>query len=377
MKTRTFTLFRAAVIAALALVACSKEEKEPSGNDQDASGEQTKVATLLDVSPDSVAVTYEGGSQAITVTSDGAWTAVSDKDWCVPEPASGSGDGKVTLTVAAETLGKADTARITVTAGSLKATVVVTRAANPAAVTDCQGHTYPVVKIGEQYWMAENLQCTQYDTESERAGATLSTLEIGTFDPYYTDGRNATYNKLDAPPYNGSAATGLRRLIDGSCNLTPELRAKLGLLYNWAAAMGYASQEEATTQVGDYEGNRQGICPNGWHLPSQAELTALNDYVAGQDATVGVGAQLKATSGWYSDSSDGNGTDAYGFAALPAGTAYGSDVMEIGVHIRFWSSDSSESGYARTWYMEYYDDALGYSQRYKVRGNSVRCVRNQ
>lgn len=33
-------------------------------------------------------------------------------------------------------------------------------------VTDCQGSTYPIVQIGEQYWMAENLRCTQYDTES-------------------------------------------------------------------------------------------------------------------------------------------------------------------------------------------------------------------
>jgi hypothetical protein len=59
-------------------------------------------------------------------------------------------------------------------------------------VTDCQGHSYPIVKIDDQYWMGENLQCTKYDTESERPGVMLSTSSISTYAPYYTDGRNAT-----------------------------------------------------------------------------------------------------------------------------------------------------------------------------------------
>jgi uncharacterized protein (TIGR02145 family) len=81
----------------------------------------------------------------------------------------------------------------------------------------------------------------------------------------------------------------------GSCyDEKAENCKKYGRLYNWETA------KEA--------------CPKNWHLPSDAEWSTLTDFIGD-----GAGAKLKAASGW---DNNGNGTDAYGFSALPGGGGY-------------------------------------------------------
>ncbi len=228
-------------------------------------------------------------------------------------------------------------------------------------VTDCQGHSYPIVKIGDQYWLGENLQCTKYDTQSERAGAVLSTSSSSTLAPFYADSRNVTTEKSD--------------------NLTANHRRKLGLLYNWAAAVGLATAEKAEAQISSFSGRRQGICPNGWHLPTKAEWdalgVALGEVQNKYDIFLSVGKKLKATSGW---SDNGNGTDDYSFAALPAGLADGNDVFSVGTLVNFWTATPANSFNACWCSMGYNDDYLfnfgnnsGNRKRYAL---SVRCIKN-
>ncbi|MCQ2360562.1 MAG: hypothetical protein MJ009_03650 [Paludibacteraceae bacterium] len=216
-------------------------------------------------------------------------------------------------------------------------------------VTDCQGHTYPVVKIGEQYWMAENFQCTKYDTQSERAGMTLQKSSSSTNAPYYTDGRYVS--------------------TEYSENLTNEQRKHLGLRYNWAAAMGYA-ESQAKSQTGIYKGRRQGICPNGWHLPSRAEWNTLASYCGGNN---NAGGKLKSRNGWYNG---GNGTDDYGFSGLPAGGALGSSVSILGAWGSFWSSDDKSSNGAYIYDLMYKNSNLNEYSSYKYTAQSVRCLRD-
>ena len=111
----------------------------------------------------------------------------------------------------------------------------------------------------------------------------------------------------------------------------------------------------------------QGVCPNGWHLPSDAEWTTLTDFV-GSNA----GTKLKATSGWYNN---GNGSDDYGFSALPGG--YGSSdgsFYGAGYYGNWWSATESYADYA--WSRDMYYN-YGYVGRYdynKTYLYSVRCV---
>lgn len=232
--------------------------------------------------------------------------------------------------------------------------------ATEEVVVDCQGNRYPVVKIGDQYWMAENLQCTKYDTESERAGVELSTMSASngaSYDPYYTDGRNSQTS------YTG--------------DLSDEQRKHLGLLYNWAAAVGLASEAEAKAQTSEFSGDRQGICPNGWHVPTATEWDILRNFIEGYEGKgeKTAGKYLKTTSGWYLGF---NGTDSYGFAALPAGDAFGNQVLDVGQYTYYYTASPKGVDEYSVYHYSIIDyrDYLQQNYDQKNNGYSVRCVKN-
>jgi uncharacterized protein (TIGR02145 family) len=145
-----------------------------------------------------------------------------------------------------------------------------------------------------------------------------------------------------------------------------------GRLYYWNTAM--ANSASSSTNPSGI----QGICPSGWHLPSNAEWGTLMQSVNPSCSLTGncnnVGKFLKATSGWNGIS--GNGTDAYGFAALPGGRVTTSGVSEnAGNYGNWWStSEYSTNVYMRTMgYDKESVDNANYSKSYLI---SVRCVKD-
>jgi uncharacterized protein (TIGR02145 family) len=208
------------------------------------------------------------------------------------------------------------------------------------SLRDYDGNIYKTITVGNQEWMAENLKATHYADGSPiphvTGDATWAALPDNNEDTvraycWYNDDE-ATYKNL------------------------------YGALYTYAAATN-----------GDNSGSEvQGVCPTGWHLPSDAEWTALTDALGGASVAGGI---LKATSGW---NDDGNGTDDIGFAALPGGlrSSYGGSFGHAGRYGYWWSSTEYNASYAWYRYM-YYDIAEVY--RYgssKSYGFSVRCVRD-
>ncbi|MCQ2369467.1 MAG: hypothetical protein MJ007_03195 [Paludibacteraceae bacterium] len=231
--------------------------------------------------------------------------------------------------------------------------------AQNTTVKDCQGHVYPVVKIGNQYWMAENLQCTKYDTQSERAGASVFTYtdDLSRYSPYYADGRN----------YVGETTK----------NLTAENKKKLGLLYNWAAAMGYNEKQLFNGSAGDSE-RRQGICPNGWHLPSYNEFMDLIDFCDGQTIA---SVRMRTSYGWYKDTFQGknyvNGVNGYGFSALPAGDAGGKKIYDVGTTCAFWTSTPLSNHHEAYGVLLYCNSAeVTFSDAEMITAVSVRCIKD-
>lgn len=148
----------------------------------------------------------------------------------------------------------------------------------------------------------------QYGSVTDDGGRTYKTVEISYSEPYQT--------LLDNPPPQVWMAENLSYNASGSvCYDGLDINCDMyGRLYNWATAMKLSldcNSENCAQQI-DAKKHR-GICPQNWHIPTKAEWNTLLSMTGG-------GTNIKATSGWGSfNGQDGNGTDAYGFAALPGG----------------------------------------------------------
>ena len=179
------------------------------------------------------------------------------------------------------------------------------------------GQVYKTVTIGNQIWMAQNLN---YKTEF-------------------------SYCYNDSSKY---------------CD-------KYGLLYTWAAAMDSAKTGCGDGKICSPTLPARGVCPDGWHLPSKEELAALYDGVGG-------GEPLMSKTEWSSN----NGTDDYGFSVYPAGKYYPYSNLEkytsLGNYTAFWSSSEQDALSAHI--LEFMGIPSGMSPYGKGTGLSVRCVKD-
>ena len=212
-----------------------------------------------------------------------------------------------------------------------------------ATITDYDGNVYNTLEIGLQCWMKENLRTTHY------SNGTLIDLGSGT----------SSTNKYRYYPGNNSSNV-----------------ATYGYLYNWTAAMnGAASTNSNPSGV-------QGVCPTGWHVPSDAEWTQLINYVSSQSqymcggTSTYIAKALANTTGWNTASGTcviGNnlsGNNATGFGAMPAGMYYGSYAY-FGTEAYYLCATAV---YLRKLYSG--DANVNKINRYKEEAYSVRCVRN-
>jgi uncharacterized protein (TIGR02145 family) len=134
---------------------------------------------------------------------------------------------------------------------------------------------------------------------------------------------------------------------------------KYGRLYTWATA--------------------KTACPSGWHLPSDVEWQSLVNFAGGDNIA---GKKLKAKSGWNNDKegNSGNGTDEFGFSALPGGYSGsgGSDgsFYDVGNYGLWWSATEHDA--ANAWYrlMLYGYASVGRLSNDKSIFLAVRCVRD-
>lgn len=234
---------------------------------------------------------------------------------------------------------------------------------NDSEVRDVEGHTYGVVKIQSTYWMSENLRCLTYDTESGLSGKSVTMIEDGT-------------------GFTGKACIDPSKMSD--LGTMESYKNSMGYLYNWIGAMGLTTDEAISMkEEGEYDGRkRQGICPNGFRLPTYSELSSLASFADGQAGTGKGGKFLKTTVGW--DSSKGNGTDGCGFHAYPCGVyKIGAYISKPGFRTSFWASTSKKTVSDPGTYKYCMglpsvggkDDVVTETGHYENEGMSVRCVR--
>ncbi len=233
-------------------------------------------------------------------------------------------------------------------------------------VKDHEGNVYNTVRIGEQCWTKENMRCTT----SPSTGTVI--LEHPASSYSYT-GKKAYYP--DSIAYNVT---------------------DYGLLYNWCATIDtFNTTYEETSTNTDFEqalqvtfsGNRRGICPQGWHVPSEAEWKQLRGYMVSHsqywcngDSTY-IAKALASSTGWSANSNDcgvgntQNNNNTSGFTALPAGF-YTNGFFNFGYHAHFWSAKQSNAFSAFFFQLDYYHPNVLYEDSGKNKGASVRCLRD-
>jgi len=211
---------------------------------------------------------------------------------------------------------------------------------NFSGCVDGDNNSYPIVKIGNQTWMAENLKTTKYS------------------------------NGVSIPFVNDAGAWDILTSADKAfCYFFDNINNSniLGALYTWGAAMnGAGSSSENPSGV-------QGVCPTGWHLPSDAEWTVLTTYLGGVSEA---GRKLKETGTLHWSSPNSNATNESGFTALPGG--FRDDWAFFGDRIlgNWWSSTERNS--ANSWFrrVDGSESTVYVQDNIKKFGISVRCVKD-
>ena len=213
-----------------------------------------------------------------------------------------------------------------------------------AECIDIDGNNYNFVLIGDQLWMAENLKVTHYrngdEIQADHNNSEWGDLSNGAFAIFPFDNDNASLITCG-----------------GDCGEV------YGILYN-----GYAVEDD------------RGICPEGWHVPSDEEWTVLTSFLGGE---LIAGGQLKETGTiedgdglWYDPNT--GATNEFGFNARPSGyrsADYGIYASN-GNYAFFWTSSIGFTYNLWYRYLVYGDFDVTRSTNDKRYGFSIRCVMN-
>lgn len=204
-------------------------------------------------------------------------------------------------------------------------------------VTDMDGNIYQTVKIGGQWWMAENLKATRY-----RNGDTIPNVTDNTMWSGLTSGAYCSYNN----------SAGYLYIYGG--------------LYNWFAAI-----------------DSRGISPLGWHIPTSDEWQELITYLGG--ATV-AGGKMKdieidytGSEGWYWAYPNTGASNESGFSALPGGLRSGSGLYaNRSGYAHFWSSTDLHNYGANSYLLYCESSSISHQESSsKIIGMSIRCIKDQ
>ena len=198
---------------------------------------------------------------------------------------------------------------------------------------------YPIVKLGQQCWMGKNLH--------------VGTLKnsISTVDSQRNNGI------LEKYCWNNSAL---------SCDT-------FGGLYQWAEAMNYSSGAlNNGVWLNKPNGNIQGICPSGWHIPSYSEFDTLIQFLGGSTTA---GGALKGFDFWNSPNTGGSISNIFNALSTGYRSATG-PFLEKGASTYFWTSTEYSSGSAQMIMLTSGSASTATNAYAKLRGFSVRCLQD-
>lgn len=211
----------------------------------------------------------------------------------------------------------------------------LTKSAAPTGsgtVTDIDGNQYLTVTIGTQTWMRENLRTSRY-----RNGDPIPEVLLNSDWMALSSGAWSWYDH------------------------DPEKDTPYGKLYNWYAV-----------------NDGRGLCPTGWHVPTDAEWSTLSTYLGGDSVAGGkmkTKGTIEAGTGYWRDPNTSASNES-GFTGLPGGfRALDGAFTSLGFYGYFWTSAESGAG-ALFLLLHYVNATVGQSINDKKLGFSVRCVKD-
>ena len=225
----------------------------------------------------------------------------------------------------------------------------------PGTVSDIDGNVYNIVTIGDQEWIDRSLMVTKY-----RNG-----------DPLLSDLDNMQWENTDQGAYGHFSHQHVDDLESDE-----EVIDAYGLLYNWYATV-----------------DARGLCPEGWRVPTDADLTTLVDHMGGSQPPTALYMrscrQVDSPLGGDCDTEEHPrwrwgplyGTDNFGFGALPGGQRIADGTYSTYHLFRsyfLWSSTEDPDDPERAWYRSlfYTDGGVGRYSIDKNSGYEVRCMRD-
>lgn len=313
-------LFSTAALA-IALTSCGNGTTKPQ---EQVSSPTFSLRSGTYITPQTVSISTETSGSTIYYTTDGTMPTVSSQKYSSPLTLNGS--QFIEAIAVKNGFDNSPIVKATYLIGTGPALYPWNKSITYGSIV-YQGQTYNTVKIGSQTWMAENL------------------------------------NVKIAP--NGVDTIGQCYLDDtANCSI-------YGRNYTWSEVMNGSHSTDAIPS------GVKGICPLGWHIPSNSEWRKLFSQVGVNVA----GRGLKATIGWEIDSIRSNGTDSLGFRVLPAGVQYFGSWMARGDFSDFWTTSDSLLDFANTAWIAHFASnrvygtisASDYSNK-SASNLSLRCI---
>jgi uncharacterized protein (TIGR02145 family) len=221
-----------------------------------------------------------------------------------------------------------------------------------APISDIDGNVYNTVLIGAQCWTKENLRVRRYNNgTSIPFDATGGSGGSG--------GSSSTWSNL---------TIGAHTIYANDSTTTPSNRTKYGYLYNWYAAKGIYTTGTMTST------DTLNICPEGWHVPTDADWTTLTTELGGESVA---GGKMKSigTAYWSSQSA---GTDnSSGFSALPGGYRIkDGSFNNLRNSAVFWRATEDNANNAWSSRLEYNSNNVSRNSYEKQYGASIRCLKD-
>ena len=206
--------------------------------------------------------------------------------------------------------------------------------------------TYHIAKVGNQYWLKENINI----------GARINIL----------DGNSSFQNQENF-------SSGIQKYCYDNNEI---LCATYGGLYQWHTFMGFDQSCDGNynSDICNITSRQQGLCPDGWHVPTDSEWWAMAALI---DSDSVFGGYLKETGTSHWSSPNVGATDAYGFTALPAGLIIYNSFASMGNNTFFWTATSEGNSSVYAIYLNSSNSEFNISSYGGATGFSARCVKDQ